>query len=394
MDPPTPSTVMPAESVLSLCVDDGLGGRAKWVPLRFVGAPGAPYVLAREDEAPAWVQRIGRHPSVRWRVGEAEHAGIARRVATADPQYQQVRDSFVSRFGAARLADWFGERALCVQLQGLLTDDPPGPAAVEALFDASAADYDRLVLENPMDRWLREESVAFLADAFRGSRRVLELGCGTGLETIPLAEAGLDVVAVDVSRAMLDHLEDKVHRRGLESQVHARKLPASGLEPLLSEFGPASFDGAFSDFGALNLDPRWTKVPALLGDLIRPGGTLVLGIWNRVCLMEIALYAMALRPSRALSRLQSPVPPGLSRFPVPVMAYAPRAFLSAFEPGFELESLVGLPVLVPPYDFLPHIPSPERILPLLESADRRVRRFFPFNRLGDHFLVRLRRTGA
>lgn len=394
MDPPRARSSLEGGSVLSLCPGADPVGRPDWVSLRYVGAADGPYVLAAGLDLPDWARKLERAPVARWRIAGAEFRGTAERLAEGEPTYRTILGRFESRFGAGRLEQWFGGHAVGFRLVCVPAVKLSAPASVEAFFDAAAAEYDRLVMQNPLDAWLREESVAFLEDTFRDGQRVLELGCGTGLETIPLAEAGVEVVAIDVSSGMLRRLEEKARSRGLSSRIHVRKMPASGLEPVLAEYGGGSFDGAFSDFGALNLDAGWSKVPGFLSDLVRPDGALVLGIWNRVCLMEMVLYALALRPSRALSRLRSPVPPGLSRFAVPVTAHAPGPFLATFEPAFRLELLAALPVLVPPYDFLPHMPAPDRILPLIESADRRVRGLFPFNRLGDHFLARMRRTGA
>ena len=43
-----------------------------------------------------------------------------------------------------------------------------------------------------------------------GSAQVLELGCGTGRVAAPLAEAGLEVVGVDISPAMLALARERV----------------------------------------------------------------------------------------------------------------------------------------------------------------------------------------
>lgn len=45
--------------------------------------------------------------------------------------------------------------------------------------------------------------------------RILDLGCGTGSYTIALAEAGYDVVGVDLAAGMLAVARDKARRRGL-----------------------------------------------------------------------------------------------------------------------------------------------------------------------------------
>src|SRR5512134_1584329 len=44
---------------------------------------------------------------------------------------------------------------------------------------------------------------------------VLEIACGSGLVTIPVAAQGLDVTGVDLARPMLEHARKKAEAQGL-----------------------------------------------------------------------------------------------------------------------------------------------------------------------------------
>ncbi len=340
---------------------------------------------------PAWARGLSSSPSVSWDVEGRVLVGVAT-AASEDPGLVfEVLGELESRHGSEQVRRWFGSEAVVFRLHPGADSRGGEGDPVERHFDASAPDYDRNVAANPLDRALRENALRVLLRAFRPGDQVLELGCGTGLETIPLARAGVRVTGVDVSQRMLEHLERKAAAEGLSDSIRLRKMRASEIGGLVDEFGRGAFQGAFSDFGAPNLEEDWGRVPGALAALVQPSGTVVLTVWNRVCLAEMGLYAIGLRPHRALARLRSPVPVGLSRFGLPARPYSPGAFLKPFRGSFRVERLIGLSVVVPPYDFLPHVPRPERILPLLESVDRAVAGRFPLNRLGDHFLAVLRR---
>ena len=61
--------------------------------------------------------------------------------------------------------------------------------------------------------------LAYARDAcVAGVSPVLELGCGTGRVTIPLAEAGHEVIGIDLSEPMLARCRAKVSERGLEER--------------------------------------------------------------------------------------------------------------------------------------------------------------------------------
>ncbi len=73
-----------------------------------------------------------------------------------------------------------------------------------------------------------QESLALLLDSLRltGGENVLEIGCGTGAVTLPLAEAVGEhgrVVAVDISEPMLE-VRTAARRRERRAQRHAAAL--------------------------------------------------------------------------------------------------------------------------------------------------------------------------
>ena len=77
-----------------------------------------------------------------------------------------------------------------------------------SLYDAPDL-YDRLVPPGPCEPFYLD-----LADRVGGP--VLELACGSGRLTLPLARGGREVVGLDVSPAMLDAARVKAVRAGLE----------------------------------------------------------------------------------------------------------------------------------------------------------------------------------
>ena len=114
----------------------------------------------------------------------------------------------------------------------------------------------------------------------RSAPVVLEIGCGTGISTLAMAQAEphLDVVAVEVYRRGLAQLLSAIDREGV---TNIRLVRGDGVDVLEHMFGPDSLTGVRVFFP----DP-WPKARhhkrrllqpatvALIADRLRPGGVL------------------------------------------------------------------------------------------------------------------------
>ncbi len=125
-----------------------------------------------------------------------------------------------------------------------------------------------------------------LSQTARGSD-VLDLACGPGRHTIPLARAGYRVTGVDYSGSYLDELR---HRVDAEAKRRGRPLDVELVHSDMREFSrPGSFDLALSLYHSLGYfrdedDNR--RVIRVLHDSLRKGGDAVVQLVGAESLKE------------------------------------------------------------------------------------------------------------
>jgi len=176
-------------------------------------------------------------------------------------------------------------------------------------------------LEGFVERRVRAVNDLLLArSGLAAGKKVLEVGCGTGAFTMPLAEAvgeRGEVLGADISAAMLA----EAHKR--LAQIGRRNVSLVEADAQTHEFAPGHFDLVTSRFGVMFFADPAAAFANLLRAL-RPGGRLCFACWagledNRHWLVPYEVVLRHLGPP-------GPKPP---RAPGP-MAFADPDYVRSF----------------------------------------------------------------
>ncbi len=382
----------PTEDSRAVHLDLVVGGSR--VPLGFVRRDAVVYLVAR-DRSARWPVEVLRDGTARLDLGDGPVDGSTTLVVEPG-QKEEVLELFRTKYGPAGFERWYKNPARILEVRldhAPASQSPSGYHRwLESEFDNVADDYDRHILGNRINRLLRDRSLALLRTTFARSRRLLEIGCGSGMETLPLLLDGHEVLCVDISDRMLEVVRSKARREGVSERLTTSRLPASDVGRLLPEHGPGSFHGAYSTYGALNCEADLGPLPPALHGLLAGDGRFVAGVYNRWCVDELVGYLLAGQWQRAFGRVAHPVRVGSSRFCVDVFSYSPRSFAGAFAPWFRPERWEAAPALLPPSDLVGYAEKYSRHFDRLDRWDRYLFRRRPFRSLGDHFLMTFRRA--
>lgn len=224
-------------------------------------------------------------------------------------------------------------------------------------FDVVADRYDDDFTNRSDVQILRQAVLDRVQAYMRPEQSILDVGCGTGEDALHLARLGFQLTCTDGSTQMLQIAQRKL--REYRDRVELHPVDHENLIRF-AELQDLEFDGILSNFGALNTLPRMSPVKTLCDHFLRPGGYVFFCLINRFHLRELLKGEWRrLQGKTAIVRCGGRE--------VLIYYHSPEAFKWS---GYTVLQILGLSVFL--------------------RSDVRFR--WPLNRLGDHFLIILRKS--
>lgn len=265
-----------------------------------------------------------------------------------------------------------------------------GSQVYAAPFDEAASRYDQVFTNSTIGRAQRLSVWEELAKTFQAGDQILEIGCGTGVDACYLAERGVRVLACDSSPKMIAVATQRLKNSPRPELIQTQILAAEHIGSLR---GQRVFDGAFSNFGALNCVNDLKSLSEDLAALLRPGAAALLCWMGPCCLWETLWFLLQGKPAKALRRWHRAGITARVDGGIPITVHYPsvRRLASAFAPQFSIKSIKGVGVAVPPSYLEPLASRFPRLLNAAVFADGVLGRCEGIRLLADHILIRLER---
>jgi SAM-dependent methyltransferase len=255
-------------------------------------------------------------------------------------------------------------------------------------FDGLAEGYDADFTASALGRVLRAMVWERFERSFTGRERLLDIGCGTGEDAIHLAARGHRVYATDASEQMVRVARHKAERAGL---AHRLEFRCVAMENLGAELAGRTFDGVYSNFGAVNCAARLDSLAASLAACLPGGAPLLWVVLGRHVPWEWAWYGGRGDPRKAFRRLRRG---GVSWRGLTVSYPTPAALAKILQPHFLARETRALGVVLPPSYAARWLDRSPRALALLTRAERALQRWPATSGIADHYIFEAQRSPA
>lgn len=263
--------------------------------------------------------------------------------------------------------------------------------SAQVYWDRAAATYQQDFAGTLIGRTRRDAVWRELDAAFHAGRQILEVNCGTGIDAIHLAAAGVHVLACDISARMIDLARERARAHKFGDRVQFRVLATEDIGTIA---GTNLFDGALSNFSGLNCVQDIGVVRESLARLLKPGATLLMSVMGRFVPWEVAWFVAHRDLGTAFRRwrLSNSYPLQAGELKVEVRSVGEMARL--FAPEFRLKARKGIGIAVPPSYMERWTRRFPKITVALANADRLLGSVPVIRGMADCALLSFERTGA
>jgi ubiquinone/menaquinone biosynthesis C-methylase UbiE len=259
---------------------------------------------------------------------------------------------------------------------------------VSEAFSRQSFVFDNIYESNTTTLWMRQKVRNEILGQLKPGNRILELNCGTGIDTIFFARQGYKILATDNAEGMLNQLKEKVQSDALGNLVTTKKCSFNNI----NELNEGEFDYIFSNFGGLNCTDRLDKVLKDIDGLLKPGGYFTFVIMPVICPWELIMLFKGYFKTAFRRFNKKGTNAHLEGVYFKCYYYNPRYIINNVETGYVLCSLKGLASLVPP-PFIEHFQEKHpKLFARLEKMENKLWERAPFNRWCDHYIITMQKS--
>lgn len=255
-------------------------------------------------------------------------------------------------------------------------------------WDEKAINYDLLFGSDPITKFIRDFNVKFILKHLKSGNNttLLDLGCGSGEDAIFLAKKGYEIFAIDISQNMINQAQKKAEKSGVSDKISYHTLRIEQIGKLRLP----RFDSIYSSFGPLNYVSGIDKVVKHLYNRLRPNGLFIVNLINKFCISEFLYFLMKRRLKKSTRRwFQYPVLLPISKKAPSIYwkFYTPKEFYNICSRYFSHVETVGLPIIIFPLNSSWSRKFLLNIFIKLIKIEKIIAGWKPINKLGDHFIM-------
>jgi ubiquinone/menaquinone biosynthesis C-methylase UbiE len=250
-----------------------------------------------------------------------------------------------------------------------------------AAFDRLAQTYDSEFTNTGVGRALRDLVWSRFDRLFAAGQTLVELGCGTGEDALYLARCGVRVVATDAAPEMVGVAQAKAVQRGLAHNVEFHAVPMEGLR---AKFSDRRFDGAISNFGAINCACDLPSLAEDMASLLKPGAPLLWVAMGKHVPWEWFWYMAQGKPRKAFRRYGTR---GVEWRGMRVHYPTPRDLSQLLAPFFRIGRIAPLGCVLPPSYAATWLNRRRKGLHTLIRAERLAQNASFLASVADHYMI-------
>jgi len=266
---------------------------------------------------------------------------------------------------------------------------------MQQAFDTIASTYDDSFVSSVIGTAQREIIHHYLEKSFHEEKllSILELNSGTGEDALWFANKGHKVLATDISEKMIEIIQGKIEKANLSRQIRIRELDITSLQ---QENFDEKFDLIFSNFGGMNCIPpeQISNLPAILSQLLKPDGRLILVIMPKYCLWETKYFLLKLDFKKAFRRYSdSGTIAKLNGMELQTYYYTSGQIKKVFEKYFNVVSVKPIGFFVPPSYLENFFATKRKTISLLKWFENLITNQSFLAGFSDHYLIDLQVKG-